>query len=147
MATSPQWTNGLGFRQLIEDGLAILNGAPLGPDRQTYVLQDISEFVLQAKRGSDLVQNSALFVTSDDRAAYESFSLLDRYLGQTQSETWNNVLEQARLAFSELGKDKPQLREEQRAAAVSLLKRILAGLIREPKPGIPTQPEEFRIGA
>jgi hypothetical protein len=145
MASQPTWINGLGFRQLIEDGLVILRGRPISPERRQYVLDDLSELVLHASRGSDLVRNNALFVASADRTAVESFSLLDQFLDQAESEHWKNVFEQAEEALNRLRKGEP-LEESQRDAAITLLQRILSGLIREPKPGIPSQPEELRIG-
>jgi hypothetical protein len=144
MANHPAWTSGLGFRQLIEDGLIILAGRPIDRDRRKYVLEDLADLVLHAKRGSDLVRNHALFVASADRNAYDSFSLLDRFLDQAESEYWKGILEQSEQALNELQANKP-LRDQQREAAVGLLQRILSGLIREPKPGIPNQPEELRI--
>jgi hypothetical protein len=145
MASQPTWTNGLGFRQLIEDGLVILGGRPITPDRREYVLDDLSELVLHAKRGSDLVRNNALFVASADRTAVESFSLLDQFLDQAESEHWKSVFEQAEEALNRLREGR-KVNDAQRDAATKLLQRILSGLIREPKPGIPGQPEELRIG-
>lgn len=140
------WTNGLGFRHLIEDGLAILRGETIRPDRRAYVLGDLSDLVLQAKRGSDIIRSSSLFVSPADRSAYESFSLLDRYLNEAENERWNDVLERTQEALNELRKQNPRLGDDQRNAAMCLFERILSGLNREPKPGISAQPEDLRIG-
>jgi hypothetical protein len=146
MPAQTNWTNGLGFRHLIEDGVAILQDRPVNPDRRQYVLDDLSGLVLRAKRGSDLVRNNALFVASSDRGAVESFSVLDRFLDEAENDHWKTVLEQAEEALNQLKVGNvPQ--EQLREAAIVLLRRILSGLTREPKPGIPSQPEEIRIGS
>lgn len=147
MPAQPNWTNGLGFRHLIEDGLAILTGRTMTPDRREYVVADLSELVLQAKRGADLVRGDALSVNIADKNAFESFSLLGRYLDHPHEEHWNQMLGKAEEAFNELRKGAAaNLDDDQRAAAADLLRRVLSRLIREPKPGVPSTPEEFRIG-
>ncbi len=147
MAGQPHWTPGLGFRHLIEDGLTILSDRPINADRRAYVVQDLSELVLQAKRGADLVQNNALTATTADRNAFDSFSTLDRFLDRTHEDQWNNLLAKAGEAFAELRKGtRANLNEDQRAAAAKLLKIVLSGLTRESKPGVPYGPEELRIG-
>jgi hypothetical protein len=146
MPAHPDWTNGVGFRHLIEDGVAILQNRPVDPNRRQYVLGDLSDLVLRARRGSDLVRNNALFVASGDSTAVESFSMLDRFLDEAESDHWKAILEQTQEALAQLqGGNLPP--DQLRDAAVKLLGRILSGLTREPKPGIPSQPEEIRIGS
>lgn len=147
MATEAHWTSGVGFRHLIEDGLAILSDAPLNPRRRAYVLEDLSALLAEAKQGSDLVQSNALFATSEEQKAYESFSLLDRYLNQFTEVQWKEILPSAEAAFAELQKENPMISEGDRIAATSLLNEILAGLTRGPKSGIPEQPQEIQMGA
>jgi hypothetical protein len=144
MANQPAGTDGLGFRQLIEDGPTILYERAIDPKRRRFVLDDLSKLLLQVKQGSELVRNNALFVATADRSVYDSFSLFDRFLEGAESERWNSVLDQAEGAVIELRANKhPDMAK--REAAIELLQRILSGLIREPKPGIPNHPEELRI--
>ena len=145
MPGQPNWINGLGFRHLIEDGVAILQNRPIDADRRKYVLDDLSDLVLTAKRGSDLVRNNALFVASADRNAVESFSLLDRFLDEAETDQWKVILEQTEQALKQLQRGAVPT-QESREAAIVLLKQILSGLIREPKPGVSSQPEEIRFG-
>ncbi len=146
MPAQPNWTSGVGFRHLVEDGIAVLRNEPVLPDRRKYVLDDLSELIGQANRGSDLFRNHALFVASGERGAVESFSLVDRFLGGAESDYWKSILSQAQDALHQLRNgDIPTA--ESRDAAVSLLKKILSGLIREPKPGASNMPEEIRIGS
>lgn len=147
MSSQPHWTHGLGFRHLIEDGLTILSGHPINPDRRAYVVQDLSELVLQAKRGADMVRSNALTVTTADRNAFDSFSILDRFWDRTHEDQWNNLLAKAGEAFDELRKGgRANLNDDQRAAAANLLQHVLSGLTRESKPGVPYGPAELRIG-
>jgi hypothetical protein len=77
----------------------------------------------------------------------KSYSILDRYWDRSLEEQWIQVLEKAGEAFEQLRKDAAaNLSEDQRSAAATLLEKVLSGLIREPKPGVPSQPEELRIG-
>jgi hypothetical protein len=145
MPIQPTWTSGLGFRHLIEDGIAILQNQPLAPARRQYVLDDLSELIERANRGSDLFRNHALFVASGDRGAVESFSLVDRFLGGAESDYWKSILAQAQEALYQLRNgDIPKA--ETSGAAINLLNKILSGLTREPKPGVSNKPEELRIG-
>ncbi len=146
MSAQPDWTNSLGFRQLIEDGLAIIRNEPMGSQRRALVLNDLSDLIFKAKQGSDLVRNSVLSVTPAQRSAYESFTLLDRFLNQAESEHWNMILDQSEKALFELRKTTPQLTEQQRDSATALLTKILSGLNRQPWPGIPMEPEESWVG-
>jgi hypothetical protein len=145
MSAQPNRTNGLGFRHLIEDGVAILQNRPLDPNRRQYVLEDLSGLLMRARRGSDLVRNNALFVASADRTAVESFSVLDRFLDEAESDNWKPILEQTQEALTQL-QDGNVPQDQLRDAAIKLFGRILSGLTREPRPGIPSQPEEIRIG-
>jgi hypothetical protein len=146
MPTKTNWTNGVGFRHLIEDGVAILQNRPIGAERRKYVLDDLSELMVRAKRGSDLVRNNALFVASSDRSAVESFSVVDRFLEGAENDYWKSVLAQAEEALQQLRSgDIPHANA--REAAIGLLQKILTGLTREPKPGVLDQPEELRIGS
>ncbi len=146
MPTQTNWTNGLGFRHLIEDGIAILRDRPVEADRRKYVLDDLSELMVRAKRGSDLVRDHVLFVASADRSAVESFSVVDRFLEDAESDYWKSILAQSEEALQQLRSgDVP--RAEAREAAIGLLQKILSGLRREPKPGVSVQPEELRIGS
>ncbi len=140
------WASSLGFRHVIEDALAILAGQTINPDRRAYVLRDFSNLLIEAKRGSDLVQQDTLFVTSADRSAYESYSFFDRYLGQKHDDHWTEKLKIAEAVFEELGKDVPILEERDRLAATSLLFEVLTVLRNEPNSGIPQEPEDIRIG-
>jgi hypothetical protein len=139
------WTGGLGFRHLIEDGVAILQDQPVAAARRRYVLDELLELIGRANRGSDLFRTNALFVASAERGAVESFSLVDRFLGGAESDHWKSILTQAEEAFDRLRNERVPAVQE-REAAIELLKKILSGLIREPKTGVPNRPEEIRIG-
>jgi hypothetical protein len=89
-------------RHLIEDGIAVLQNFPIGTDRRVYVLNDLFDLVLRAKRGSELVRNNALFVASADRSAVESFSVLDRFLDDAESDRWKITFERAEEALDQL---------------------------------------------
>ena len=147
MSLTVNWANSLGFRHVIEDGLAILSGAEIQPDRRAYVLRDLAQLLVEAKRGSDLVQQSAFFVASADHSAFESYSLLDHYLGRTHDENqWTEMLRAAEVTLEELRKEAPKLNEADKSTAENLLGELLARLMQEPNSGIASEPENIAIG-
>lgn len=143
MTTELGVANTLGFRHLLEDGLAILRGADLSVDRRAFVLQDLKQLVSDATRGSDLAQTGALFVAPHERSAYATFSLLDRYLSDKYADHLKEMLQAAEMSFDEFRRQAPHVTESARKAAETLLLEMLSHLQRDPRPGIPQEPEDI----
>lgn len=144
MASETALIAGVGFRHVIEDGLAVLSREHLDPGRRKYVVDDITNLLRDASRGLELVNRSTLFVNSDERSAVDAFSLLNRYLGHGHGQDWGKQLPAAEKAFDELQKNS-EPSDDIRAAAADLLQELLIRVQRQSWTGIPEQPEDIRI--
>jgi hypothetical protein len=144
MATESGLVASIGFRHVIEDGLSVLQNGNLEPTRRAYVLDDLTALLRGAIKGSDLARQVSLFVRSDDRNAFEIFSLLDRYLGHGYDPDWREKLPSAEKAFTQL-KENVEVAPEARSEAIALLTELLSSVKRRNSVGIPEQPEEITI--
>lgn len=147
MRTQLDWTSSLGFRQLIEDGLAVLRDEPISAERRAYVLGHLEKLISQASQGSELIRSRALSVTPAERSAYESFSVIDRFLADAEEAHWSSVLKQTEAALNRLQREDAPVTPDQRNAAMALLEKILSVLAKQPRPGVPTRPEELWVGS
>ncbi len=134
----------VGFRHVIEDALSVLSKHDIDPDRRSYVLEDLANLLRDASRGADLVNRRLLFVKSDERNAFDTFSLLDRYLGYGIDSNWREKPPDARMAFTQLQKNM-EVPEKARATAMALLRDLLTTLERQSGMSIPKHPEEIGI--
>jgi len=145
MVRSAQLKSAVGFRHVIEDGLTVLQGKRIAPERREFVLGDLNKLFKDAKLGSELVGRTTLFVGSANRSAFESFSLLDQ-LGQLENEELQESLLVAQRAINGLRSNTP-VSEEVLAKVRALLEGILATLKREGRTGIADRPRDEPIGA
>lgn len=134
----------VGFRHIIEDGISILSDGNLDSERRKYVLEDLTSLLHEAMKGSDLVSRSSLFVRSDERSAFEAFSLLNRYLEHGYDPSWREKLPATERAFDHLKKN-VGVSPEERTTAIALLRELLVRIKRQSGMEIPEQPEEIRI--
>lgn len=134
----------VGFRHVIEDGLTVLSNRHLNPERRKFVIEDLMSLLRQAAKGSDLANKSLLFVKSEERSAFEAFSLLNRYLEHGYDPGWRDKLPAAEEAFTQL-KNNADVSPDVRAAATTLLSELLTRIKRQGGMGIPGQPEDIRI--
>lgn len=132
-------TASVGFRHVIEDGLALLKEENLPDARRKFVLERLGRLLQEAARGREMIAKEALFVGSSSRSAYESYSLLERYL---HSSMWEKRLEASEQAIEELAGGS-QVRQEAKRSAIELLEELLASLSREGSAGLPPVPEDL----
>lgn len=144
MASESSLVGNIGFRHVIEDGLSVLRNGDLDPKRRKYVLEDLTRLMQEARKGSDLAKHVSLFVRSDEISAFETFSLLDRYLKHGHDVHWREKLPGAEKTFTQLALN-AEVSPEARTAAIALLTELLAGVKRRNSIGIPEQPEEIKI--
>ena len=144
MASESNLVASIGFRHVIEDGLSVLQNDDLEPGRRAYVLEDLTTLLRGAIKGCSLASQVSLFVRSDDRNAFEIFSLLDRYLGHGYDPDWRDKLPLAEKAFTQL-QENSDVSSDARSAAIALLTELLSSVKRRNSIGIPEQPEEIRI--
>lgn len=135
----------VGFRHVIEDALSVLsNQDDIDHDRRSYVLEDLTSLLRDAIKGADLVNSNLLFVKSDERNAFDTFSLLDRYFGHGTDPDWRDKLPDAEAAFTQL-RQNAEVSEKARATAIALLGELLTTIKRQSGMFIPEHPEEIEI--
>lgn len=135
---------GIGFRHLVEDGLAVLRNEDLPEDRREYVVDDLAEFLQEAMRGLDLERKDSFFVGSADRTAFDTFRFLDQNLRHSSQGDWKEQLPVAKKVFQCLN-DGEQVTEDEKRAVASLLCTLLEKVRRHHNLGIPIEPEEIKI--
>jgi len=60
----PTLAEAVGLKHVIEDGLAIIEGRPLGEARRNFVVHDLSELIDRAIRGSQIASQPTLIAIS-----------------------------------------------------------------------------------
>lgn len=141
MASALRLSTSVALRHVVEDGLAVLAAKNLEETRKEYVLRGLANLLQGAALGSELTGRSKLLVSTNERSAVESFSLVERYLGTKYNQ---EVMRGVQAAFEQLARG-AGITPEIRATASALLKELLAGMRREEHMGIPAEPEEINF--
>jgi hypothetical protein len=131
MFEEPTLAETVGLKHVIEDGLAVLSGQALAADRREFVMRDLQTLLNQALRGSRIASQATLFLGEDDKEAFGSFALIDRYLGAAQVATWLTQAPNALRVIEQIQQAKvPD--ERQRKVALEILTSLLTQIITEP---------------
>jgi hypothetical protein len=121
----------VGLKHVLEDGLAVLLGQPLAADRRDFVMRDLQTLLNQAIRGSRIASQSNLFLGEDDKLAFGSFALIDRYLGSSQAKSWLDQAPDALLAI-ERSRQEETPEEAQKNIALKILSALLTQIVAGP---------------
>lgn len=137
-------TGSVALRHIVEDAIAILEAKHLPEERKQYVLSELIQLTEGASRGSTLLRDGTLFVTQDDRAAYESYSLLDRYLNHSLNQQWREGLQTTLNSLSMIlsGQAPPT---EAIYPVLDLFRQLLRGLERESASELNLIPNDFEL--
>lgn len=131
MLEEPTLAEAVGLKHVIEDGLAVLSGRALAADRRDFVMRDLQTLLNQAIRGSRIASQATLFLGEDDKQAFGSFALIDRYLGAGQIATWLNQAPNALQVIEQI--QRAQVPDEtQKKVALEILSALLTQIITEP---------------
>lgn len=131
MFEEPTLAEAVGLKHVIEDGLAVLHGQDLAAARRDFVMRDLQTLLNQAIRGSRIASQSALFLGEDDKQAFGSFALIDRYLGTRQATTWLDQAPDALRAIEQI--QHAQMPDEiQKEVALKILGTLLTQIITGP---------------
>jgi ribosomal protein L29 len=144
MFTEQNATTSVGFRHVVEDGLALLRDENLAQDRRKYVLDDLVALLAEAHRGDEIIRQETLFAGSEIKRAMESFSLLNRYLRTRYDEELASKLQESKEALENL-RSNTRVSKAARSTAIEVLEALLSGMKREGGTGIPTVPEEISL--
>ena len=131
MFDEPTLAETVGLKHVIEDGVAVLSGQQLAADRRDFVMRDLKTLINQAIRGSRIASKATLFLGEDDKQAFGSFALIDRYLGAGQVDTWVNQAPNALEVIDKI--QRAQVPDErQKKIALEILTALLTQIVTEP---------------
>lgn len=130
MFDEPTLAEAVGLKHVIEDGLAIVEGRSINPSRKQFVLDDLRGLLNRAIRGSQIASQSTLFLGEDDRQAFGSFALIDRYLGGGATPTWLHQAPDALRVFDRVQHAETP-NEQERQAALEILNALLCQISAE----------------
>lgn len=119
----------LGLRHVLEAGLAIVRNEQIEEDRRALILGRLIDILSEAERGSQAVQANLLFAT-EQRSAFERFSLFFRYLDAPFGATLSNRLSDARDVLGEL-RDRGASDNQRLQNAGELIEALLAAIKRD----------------
>ena len=131
MFDEPTLAEAVGLKHVIEDGLAIIEGRPVSDSRKGFVLEDLRALLNKAIRGSEIASKPTLFLGEDDRQAFGSFALIDRYLGGGAAPTWVHQAPDALRVFERVQKAEAP-NEHEKKAALEILNALLCQISAEP---------------
>lgn len=120
----------VGLRHVFEDGISILSGNTIAPERRAYVIDNLWETFHDAKIGSDFASKGSLTYNSATMDAFQTFSLLDRFLRRSGDPDWREKLPIVENVFSRLKKN-IDLSEEHRIETIAFLGKLVNALRRE----------------
>ena len=76
------------LRHVVEDAILLIRGTKqLAPSRRKSVLTDLEILFDEAYKGSELSHRGSLFVAPTEKTAFEAFSLFNRHISLTESES------------------------------------------------------------
>ncbi len=142
--TEQQFPAMIGFRHVIEDALQVIDAGDISPERREFVLQSILDFVREATRGFDIVRSNSFLVGTDDRSAFDAFSLVDSCLGENSGSIDRVELENIQKVMQQL-QGSAKVSEDLLGSTRSLLSELLSSLESQANVGIPAVPEELRF--
>ena len=121
----------LGLLHILEDTLSLLEGEAVEQRRRHYVLQKSRAFLSKATRGRSISQQKRLFVEPANWAALESFTLLNQYLSQPESNVVSLRAVSGVLAKLE---DRKRISREERQTAIHTLRELCTSMGRDISP-------------
>lgn len=135
--------SGIGFRHMLEDGVAIVTGGTeLPEERRQYVLHDLANLFDEAHRGSDVFQREQYHFDPADSTDLSSFTLVERYLSQQESASISQNVETVRNVLRAIRAGRTVDQAEGRIAG-EILCEMLASLELRGGIGLPEEPERL----
>lgn len=92
----------LSLQHVLEDGIALTNGRLDAVQRQP-VLDGVIEVFSDAIQGANIVHNRSLFIKAEEKAAFNTFSVVFNYLNSVYGEQLASQLEKTKAVFESLG--------------------------------------------
>ena len=134
---------GIGFRHMLEDGLAILREqAAVSVERRRYVLRDLADLFDEAHKGSDVFQREEYYFDPVDSSAVRSFAFIERHLSHHVRPTLSGDLAIVCRVLREINVGEA-VQPNEREIAKGVLREILAKVNLSGGVGLPEEPEDL----
>lgn len=135
-------STGIGFRHILEDGVAILaENWSFDDQRRDYVLNDLAALFDDARKGSELYERDMYVFDPRTSAAVRSCAFIERHLSREQTQltgdlTIVSAVLQAIVAHQ-------SVEQSDRSVARSILQEILENLELSGGDGLPEEPADI----
>jgi uncharacterized protein YecE (DUF72 family) len=130
MTTQLSPSKDLGLRHVLETGLSVIRNEQVDGSRRDSALDRLIEIFGEAERGSQAVRAQNLLFATEERSAFEQFSMFFRYLDAPFGEALADRLSEAKNALGELRvhgvRDDERLRN-----ANELIEKLIAAIKRD----------------
>ena len=113
----------VGFRHVLEDGLAILQGRQLSEERTLFVLRDLARIASDTRDASAFFRPQGQLFSASSQEAHQLLSLLAKR-SAPQGIAWRDWLETSASVFQRLVDAHP-VTNEQKKAATQFLEELL----------------------
>jgi hypothetical protein len=136
----------VGLRQTLEGGLAIIrNQGAIDEARRNITLDRLLELFDEAASGSQAIESQNLLFATEQRPAFERFSVLFRYLHAAFGETVSAQLSETKDTLAALRTCSPTEKSNLEKAA-TVIEKFLSALQRGAAVAPLEPPREFRFG-
>lgn len=127
----------VGLRHVLEDAIAMLkNEASVPENRRLVVMEYLRRLFDEASKGSSAAKVRTLLRSADDASAVQSFTFVERYVGQAPSQQQLQAVSAALSATREGRAANPA----DLAEATSVLSKMLRSM-KFSRPALPQSPE------
>ena len=134
---------GIGFRHMLEDGLAIVRGlAELPDERRRYVVRVLADLFDEAHEGSDVFERDEYFFDPSESTAVRSFALIERHLSRDERPELSLNLATVSQVLRAIHAGEAALPDHCRVAE-DVLHEILAKVSLSGGVGLPEEPEDL----
>lgn len=132
------------LRHVVEDAILLIrDNKELAPSRRQSVLYDLQILFDEAYKGSELSHGGSLFVSPNEKTAFEAFSLFNRHLSEG-AEDWDQRLSRSREAVKALQSGRvPE--NNGRNTVILLLEGLLTSLRKHTRGELRREPREFKL--
>lgn len=135
--------SGIGFRHMLEDGLAIVTeGAELPNDRRQYILRDLAGLFNEARKGSDVFQRGEYHFDPTESTALSSFAFVERHLSQEGLASLSPNLATVCKVLRAIMDGEP-VEQVERQVAGKILRDMLTNVELRGGAGLPEEPEDL----
>ena len=136
---------GIGFRHMLEDGLAIVvreEEVELPPKRRRYILTDLADLFDEATKGSEVYEREEYFFDPNESAAVRTCAFIERHLSPRGRPRLKGDLATVSKVLRAMMAYEP-VEQSDRKVASQVLKEMLTNVELGGGIGLPEEPENL----